>query len=100
MHHHSDILGNVYLSVDHIRRFDVGAVGETAAIGKIGGLQDTIEEYFPLGVVVRNIDIIEITETRHGIYHYKRSTAHQDVSSTFEEEADCGEHDVPISLVI
>ena len=44
-------------------RVKVGAVGETTAIGKVGVLRDTIDKYFPLGVGVRNIDIVEITET-------------------------------------
>ena len=43
-------------------RVKVGAVGETTAIGKVGVLRDTIDEYFPLGVGVRNIDIVGITE--------------------------------------
>ena len=56
MHQDSDIWGNRYLTLNRIGRL-VGAVGETSAGGGVGLLRDAVEEYFPLGAEVYDIDI-------------------------------------------
>ena len=56
--------------MNQICRSNVGAVGETIAIGGEGVLRDTIDEYFPLGVGVGNIDIV-VERTESG--NYKKS---------------------------
>ena len=58
MHHDSDILDRSNDGTITCHIFKVGAVGKTVAIGGVGDLRDTIEEYFPLGVEVHNIDIV------------------------------------------
>ena len=65
MDQHSDIWGNRSLTLNRL----VGAVGETSAIGVVGLLRDTVEEYFPLGVGVRDVDI----ENKTGSYTRKSS---------------------------
>ena len=64
MDQHSDIRGNCSLTLNRL----VGTVGETGAIGVEGLLRLAIEEYFPLGVGVRDVDI----EDKTGSYSYKK----------------------------
>ena len=80
MDHNSDIWGDQYLTLNRIWR-QVGAVGETTAIGEVGVLGDTIEDYFPLGVGVHDID--EEYETSS----YKKSPSRR-VSSTSRKGPD------------
>ena len=56
----SDIWSNRFLTLNRIWRL-VSAVGETTASGEVGLLRDTVEEYFPLGVGVYDIDIEDKT---------------------------------------
>ena len=61
-HYDGDIQGTSKLN--QISRFKVGAVTETTATGGVGVLRDTIDEYFPLGVGVGNIDkVVERIES-------------------------------------
>ena len=59
-HHDSNIQGtwNIISKLNQICRFKVGAVAETTATGGVDVLRDTIDEYFPLGVGVGNINIV------------------------------------------
>ena len=57
MDQHSDIWGNRSLTLNRL----VSAVGETSASGVVGILRDAIEEYFPLGAEVHDVDIEDKT---------------------------------------
>ena len=82
MHHDSDVLDGFDGGTKSCHIFKVGAVGETVAIGEVGDLRDTIEEYFPLGVEVHNIDIV--VEKRTDSYN----SPSRRVSSTSRKKPD------------
>jgi hypothetical protein len=70
--------------------FKVGAVGETTAVGEVGVLRDTIDEYFPLGIVVHDIDVV----VKIGTGFYTRASPSRRVSSTSRKKSD----NIPVSL--
>ena len=74
------------MTLNRIWSLNVGAVGEITAIGEVDVLRDTVDEYFPLGVEVCNIDIEEKTGS------YKKSPSGR-VSSTSRKKPD----NIPIS---
>ena len=57
-HHEGEIQVQGISKLNQIYTVKVGAVVETSATGGVGVLRDTIDEYFPLGVGVGNIDIV------------------------------------------
>ena len=83
MDQNSDIWGNRYLTLNRIWSLNVGAVAETTAIGEVDVLRDTIDEYFPLGVEVCDIDIEEKTGS------YKETSIR---TCEFHLEEEAGQH--------